>query len=139
MIVLFHLLFLVGLGKRFYAKHKNDFIIRALESMFVSKEGPNTMSVARKTASRTMLVPYKFQGEEYELVLPVRRKKLIWDVCIAIIGDVEKDVTDQVKKMAGPYGDFYGAHKNDLKAHQIIRNASSLKFFSKDREILIIK
>ena len=138
MLVLIHILFIVGLGKKFWTKHKNDFIVRALVSMFVPKEDGNTMSVARKTASRTMLVPYKFQGSEYELVLPVRRKKLNWDLCIAVIGNTEKDVTDQVKKAAGPYGDFYGTH-SELKAHQIVRNASSLTFFSKERQVMTIK
>lgn len=141
---LFHIAFVVALAKRTWDNHKNDFIMKALAAMFLPKNEPQqTLSEATKTASRTILVPYVFQGEEYELILPVRRKKLHWDLCIAQIpkdqGVEDKDVTQQVKKLAGPYGDFYGAHKIDLKAHQIVRNASKLSFYNKDvKEVFTI-
>jgi hypothetical protein len=137
---IFHLLFFAGLAYRTYKKHRNDFIIRALAAMFVPKEEGSKMSIATRTASRTILVPYHFQGENYELVLPVRRKKLNWTMCIAEIkGGEAIDVTNEVKPLAGPFGDFYGAHKSDLKAHQIVRNATKLYFVRGDKQIMVIE
>lgn len=137
---IFHFLFFVGLAKRTWNKHRNDFVVRALAAMFAPKEKQESLSIAKKTASRTMLIPYKFQGEEYEIVMPVRRRRLAWDMCYAEIKNKGKtDVTAHVKKLAGPYGDFYGGHKNGLKAHQIVRNASKLTFIKEDREVFVIE
>jgi len=149
MLVLFHIGFALAIAKRYWDHHKNDFIIKALAAVLLPKNEPKeTLSLATRTASRTILIPYKFQDVDYEVILPVRRKKLNWQSCIAQIEvtkdshkSVEaRDVTDQVKRLAGPYLDFFGLHQQDLKAHQIVRNALQLSFFNqKGTEVLTIK
>ena len=137
MIFIFYFLFLVGLGKRTWARNRSSIIIKGLEAMLTPKTVVN-LSKAQRTASRTVLIKYTHQETEYEVVLPMRRRPLGWDRCVATMkDDSEQDITKDVLSRAGPHKDFFGAK---LRAGQIYRNAKELKFYSpkKANPILVI-
>jgi hypothetical protein len=141
---LFHIAFVAGLAKTYYDIHRNDFIFKMLMSLLMPKGDKKTdgegISIATRTASKTILIPYMFQGVKYEAVLPVRRKKLNWSKCIAEMnknGEL-KDVTQLARERGGVYGDFYEVHKLGVKAHQIVRNADKLVFLAEDDTVVFV-
>ena len=125
---IFILLFLVALGHKYWRKHRTDLVIRLIANAFTPKNTSNNdgLSQATRTASKSILMKYKYKGVTYEMVLPVRSRPLGWSVCTATMYDgSEKDVTESVAERAGPMKDFYGAK---LRAQQVYRGANKLVF-----------
>ena len=137
MNLLFATTFLVGLGYREYKKRKDDFIFKAVIALMTPKksEEVSIISKAKRTASKTLIVKYQYSDTEYELILPVTRKKQKWVKCMAVMKDGEVlDHTDLVKSKAGPYGNFYGMK---LLPNQIIRGATKLHFLGQNHETIM--
>ena len=137
---LFIFIFLIGLAKRTWSRNKSSIIIKGLEAMLVSKKTEIiTLSRAQRTASKTILIKYTHQEQEYEVILPMRRRPLGWTFCKATMKDgTVCDITAEIKEKAGPHKDFFGV---TLKPGQIHRNAIKLEFMSpkKAKPVLVIE
>jgi hypothetical protein len=133
--MLIELAFCAGLAKYIWDHHKSSMVVGLLSALLVPKNDPGKHSKATRTASNTLLLPYTFAGEDLELLLPVRKRRLGWTVCLAHMGDGDKrDVTEHVKPRAGPYGDFFGIK---LSAGQICRGATALYFMNEKGELVL--
>lgn len=137
----FFALFIAGVLYREYKKHKNSLILQLLTSMLNRSNSSNEegISKATKSVSKAFLVKYKHDGNEFEIVVPiVRRKAMKWNKCIAIYPDgTAEDITEHAKYRAGPYKDFFGLH-DKLKPNHIATNASEIHFIKGEKLVMRI-
>lgn len=120
--------------KILWDKYKTSMIITILSTIMFSREKPQKLSKAERTISKTMLIPYEYNGVEYEMVVPVKVKKAkkVWHYCIANLSDgTEIDVTVEVKPKSGPYGDFFGI---GIKASHLITDAETIHFYTEEHK-----
>jgi len=116
-----------GLAKRYYNHNKSSMVFGLLSAILLPKENANGVSKAERTASKTITLPYSYNGKSYTLILPVRSKPLGWSICMATFADGERDVTSIVEEKAGIDKNFYGA---TLTPGQIVRGAGKLLFYT---------
>ena len=122
--------FVAGLAYREYKRRKNDLLMKLLiKFMTPSKKTEGGISEGSRTISKTFTVPYTHAGVQYVMTVPIGRRKK-WSHCFATMKDGQvQPVTDRVKIVAGPYGNFFGAK---LSAGKIIRGATKLQFVGED-------
>lgn len=138
--VFYYVFFLTALY-RIFKQSKYSFLMHLLSRMLVSSEKDEkaSLSVISRSASKSYLLKCKDSKEnEYEIVLPLRRKPLVWDKCMATLANNEqKDVTKAVIYRAGPGKDFFGLSAQ-LKPHQIVTGSVKLQFFNGENVVLEI-
>ena len=91
--------------------------------MMAPKES-STLSKAQRKPSKCLTVAYIHRDTEYEVILPIRRRKLFWDKSVAMVDGEMVDVTEDAIRCSGPYKDFFGMKP---KANQVVRGATSLQ------------
>lgn len=135
MSILLELVFAVGLAKYFWDKNKSSMVVGILSSLLVPKESPDKHSKAERTASRTLVMPYSYRNETYELVLPTRSKPLGWISCQALMNDGSlREVSEVVESKSGPFRDFYGIK---FSASQLVRGSKKLTFIHESGKVLL--
>ena len=128
-LFIFHVATLAGIGNILWNKYKSHMVVSILSMMLLPKEQPPSISKAERTISNTMLIPYHYNDKEYTMVVPIKKtkRKLNWSVSIAHLDNGEKiDVTNELKPMAGPNGDFMSMK---LDPHQLVRGAKTIHFY----------
>lgn len=132
-LAIFHLFTFAGIMKILWEKYKSSVVIGILSAMLLPKEQPPSVSKAERTISKTMLIPYHYNGDEYTIMVPVKSRKTRWDFCIAHLDNGETvDVTTEVRPYAGPNGDFLSMK---LKPYQLVRDAKTIHFYRVKGEI----
>lgn len=135
-MILIELAFCVGLAKYIWDRHKSSMVVGLLSALLVPKVDPGKHSKATRTASNTLILQYTYANETHELLLPVRKKRLVWTECWADLTGEERrqNVTDHVKPRSGPFGDFFGIK---LSPGQICRGATTLYFMNDKGDIIM--
>ena len=141
MHTIFYFIFAATIIYEEIKKRQGDLLIHMIMSMMRNSEksSGDGLSVAARSASKTFLFKYMHGESEYELVLPMsRKKKLAWDKCVAHFRNGEKkDVTNAAVYRAGPLGDFFGLVEK-LKPFQVVTGSDYLEFFNQEKLVLTI-
>jgi len=129
MMVLFHLVFLVGLAKFFWDTYKSSLIAKIVMNFLFP---PSTMTEssckAVKQISGVYHVPYVLRNKPYTFVVPkTASKRSKWDTAKATMeNQSEVDVTELVLPYAGPKRNFFGIQ---YSAKDLIRGADRILFY----------
>lgn len=91
-------------------------------------QGAETPISQAMRVGNSIIIPYKYNKNTYNIIFPHRPPKQI-SKATALIDGVTEDVTDKIRSYAGATGNFHGI---TIKVKEVIRNCTSLTIEYKD-------
>ena len=117
-----------------YKKYGGTLAMKGVKYM-ISKSTQEHISIAHRMANGTLRIKYKFNGKDYETILPLVKRSKKWNKVEAVMSDGKiKDVTNLAIKYGGPRKDFF---KFSLKPGQLVRGSKSIRFLNKNNKIIM--